>query len=79
VKLNLYWSYKPDAVTMIARQYTKDSIESILKSSLLASVKAHAGKVHDLRLGEEPDEAVGRGLQRASDDNGEVSNTDHIS
>lgn len=44
VKLNLYWSYKPDAVTMIARQYTKDSIESILKSSLLASVKATLGR-----------------------------------
>jgi regulator of protease activity HflC (stomatin/prohibitin superfamily) len=44
VKLNLYWSYKPDEVTNIARQYTKESIESILKSSLISSVKATLGK-----------------------------------
>ncbi len=44
VKLNLYWSYKPEAVTSIARQYTKSSLESILKSSLVASVKATLGK-----------------------------------
>lgn len=44
VKLNLYWAYKPDAVTMIAKQYTKESLESILRSSLIASVKATLGK-----------------------------------
>lgn len=44
VKLNLYWAYKPEAVTAIAKQYTKESLESILKSSLVASVKATLGK-----------------------------------
>jgi regulator of protease activity HflC (stomatin/prohibitin superfamily) len=44
VKLNLYWAYKPEAVTIIAKQYTKESLESILRSSLIASVKATLGK-----------------------------------
>lgn len=43
-KLNLYWSYKPEEVTTIARQYSKESLESILQSSLIASVKATLGK-----------------------------------
>jgi len=44
VKLNLYWSYQPEQVTIIARQYSKESLESILQSSLIAAVKATLGK-----------------------------------
>jgi len=44
VKLNLYWSYQPEQVTTIAKQYSKESLESILQSSLIAAVKATLGK-----------------------------------
>lgn len=44
VKLNLYWSYNPEYVTTIAKQYSKTSLESILQTSLVASVKATLGK-----------------------------------
>jgi len=44
VRLNMYWSYQPEQVTTIARQYSKESLESILQSSLIAAVKATLGK-----------------------------------
>lgn len=44
VSLSLYWSYKPDGVTTIAKMYTKETLENILRTSIVTSVKATLGK-----------------------------------